>query len=83
MFKAAHNRNLRARRVLAGFTIAQLAEKADINRGTLSDLELGKTKALPTTLEAIARVLGCTPQAITHDVEFLEGTLLGQSNQTH
>lgn len=49
------------RRKIAGLSQNELAQKAGISQATISDIEAGNTNAPRVdTLQAIARVLGCT-----------------------
>jgi len=47
------------RRMEAGLTLRQLAEKAHVGHGSISDLERGKQSARVTMLAALARALEC------------------------
>lgn len=42
----------------------QVAERAGVRQATLSDLELGKKRPRRTTLEALARALGASPEEL-------------------
>lgn len=49
------------RRKIAGLSQNELAQKAGVSQATISDIEAGNTNAPRVdTLQAIARVLGCT-----------------------
>lgn len=52
-------RKLRRRRFAAGLTIHQLARKAGVGAGSISDLENAKQSARVTMLAALARALEC------------------------
>ena len=51
-------RHIRAIRKDKGLTLDEVADKANISRRRLSDIELGKSNAKVTTLAAIAKALG-------------------------
>lgn len=53
--------NLKRLRNEKGLTTRQLADKAEMNLGNLSDLELGKKNPLLTTVYALAHALGVPP----------------------
>lgn len=52
---------LRALRVERGLSIRQLAERASIGAGTLSDLERGRHRPSKATMARLAEALGTTP----------------------
>lgn len=52
-------RRLLRKRLEAGLTIRQLAKKAHVGHGSISDLERGKQSARVTMLAALARALEC------------------------
>ncbi|WP_306838200.1 helix-turn-helix domain-containing protein [Catenuloplanes nepalensis] len=58
-------RRLRAQRVIAGLRLSELARRAEISKGTLSELESGTRNASPETLDKIATALGCTIADLT------------------
>lgn len=57
-------RKLKAMRALKGLTIAQLAEKANINRNTIGDYERGLRVPRIVALRALAEALECDIQDI-------------------
>jgi transcriptional regulator with XRE-family HTH domain len=56
----AVGKRIRALREAKGWTQVELAVHLDMNRGHLSDIELGKREAGVITLQIIARGLGTT-----------------------
>lgn len=56
---------LRTRRVEAGLTGAELAQRAEISAGHLSELESGSRNASPPVLARLARELGCEIRDLT------------------
>lgn len=54
---------LRHVRLLAALTQEQLAEKANVQRGTINRLERGKD-CHPTTVRKLADALGVTPKEL-------------------
>ena len=57
----AFGNNLKRLRTEKGLSTRELADKAEINLGNLSDLELGKKNPLLTTVFALAEALGVPP----------------------
>lgn len=57
----AFGENLKKLRLAAGISTRELADKADMNLGNLSDLELGKRNPLLTTVYRLAEALGVQP----------------------
>lgn len=57
----AFGENLKKLRLAAGISTRELADKADMNLGNLSDLELGKRNPLLTTVYRLAEALGVRP----------------------
>lgn len=57
-------KELRNRRVAAGLTQTQFAEKIGVKQATVSLYELGKTVPGVEKLPIIADVLGCTTDAL-------------------
>jgi putative transcriptional regulator len=55
---------LRVYRVARGLTQAELAELAGTSRETVCNVESGRTKPMPATAEALARVLGASLEEI-------------------
>jgi len=56
-------KRLRAMRKAAGLTQVELAKRANITQGAISDLERGESKASHSdTLVALAKVLECNPE---------------------
>jgi transcriptional regulator with XRE-family HTH domain len=53
-------REFRRRRVEAGLSQTDLAEKAGVSKSHLSDVERGQAGFSPKNLKAIAEILGCT-----------------------
>lgn len=54
----AFGENLKRLRMEKGLSTRDLADKAEMNLGNLSDLELGKKNPLLTTVYALAEALG-------------------------
>lgn len=52
-------KSFRRRRIEAGLTVTQLADRAGVTKSHLSSVELGKAGFSPPNLLAIANVLGC------------------------
>ncbi|MEU3899804.1 helix-turn-helix transcriptional regulator [Streptomyces sp. NPDC045251] len=52
-------REFRRRRIAAGLSQTDLAEKAGVTKSHLSDVERGNAGFSPRNLKAIADVLGC------------------------
>lgn len=50
---------VRTRRINAGLTQAEVAERAGLDQSTVSDIETGRRHGLPNTLKALADVFGC------------------------
>lgn len=60
---------IRLRRNLAGLTMRDAATQSGLARSTISHLEHGHTvRATTATLEALARVYGCTVEDVLSDV---------------
>ncbi len=57
-------REVKARRVTAGMSIAELARRADVSAPFVSQLETGRTSMSIPTLYRMATALGCTPNAL-------------------
>lgn len=57
----AFGENLKRLRMEKGLSTRDLADKAEMNLGNLSDLELGKKNPLLTTVYALAEALGVRP----------------------
>jgi len=57
-------REVRARRVTAGLSIAEVARRADVSAPFVSQLETGRTSMSIPTLYRMASALGCTPNAL-------------------
>lgn len=55
---------VRARRIAAGFSIAELARRADVSAPFISQLETGRTSMSIPTLYRVAAALGCTANAL-------------------
>jgi len=53
-------RELRRRRIAAGLSQTDLAQKAGVSKSQLSDVENGRAGFSPKNLKAIADILGCT-----------------------
>jgi transcriptional regulator with XRE-family HTH domain len=53
---------IRQRREALGLTMGQAAQRAGINKGTLSSIELYYVNRVPSALPAIARALETTPE---------------------
>lgn len=60
-------RKLRRKRFAAGLTIHQLAKKAGVGAGSISDLENAKQSARVTMLAALASALGCEIEDLMAD----------------
>lgn len=69
---AAFQRNLRLRRKELGLTQVQLAERAGVEQGYISDLEMGKKKPMLGTLAPLAEALDTTPSALISTVGMME-----------
>lgn len=57
----AFGENLKRLRREKGWSTRELADKAEMNPGNISDLELGKKNPLLTTVYALAEALGVHP----------------------
>lgn len=57
----AFGENLKRLRMEKGLSTRDLADKAEMNLGNLSDLELGKKNPLLTTVYALAEALAVRP----------------------
>lgn len=55
----SEQRTLQARRLAAGLTQEQLGVRAGVTAKTIASIERGYSRPQRTTLQAIARVLGC------------------------
>ena len=55
---------IRITRRAAGLTLAQLADRASVTKGTLSSIELGKRPVGLQVLRRIAKSLGVSPSAL-------------------
>lgn len=55
---------VRARRVAAGLSIAEVARRADVSAPFISQLETGRTSMSIPTLYRVAAALDCTPNAL-------------------
>ena len=55
---------IRQRRESLGLTMGQAAQRAGINKGTLSSIELYYVNRVPSALPAIARALETTPERL-------------------
>ena len=57
-------REVRARRLAAGLSIAELARRADVSAPFISQLETGRTSVSIPTLYRVAAALGCTANSL-------------------
>jgi transcriptional regulator with XRE-family HTH domain len=63
--------NIRAIREKHGLGQSELAEKANLSAGFLSEIETGKKKPSLDKLEEIASVLGCPPSSLLENADTL------------
>jgi transcriptional regulator with XRE-family HTH domain len=68
MPRAINPAALREIRQLVGVSQAELARRAGIDRGTLTNIELGKHGVSPTVMRKLADALGSSIDAITNTV---------------
>jgi transcriptional regulator with XRE-family HTH domain len=59
-------REFRRRRVAAGLSVTELADRAGVSKSHLSDVENSRAGFSPKNLKAIADILGCE----VHDLLF-------------
>lgn len=62
-------RRLRRKRIEAGLSQTELAQRAGVTKSHLSDVERGQAGFSPRNVVAIAEVLGCTVAELMPDDE--------------
>lgn len=60
---------LRRRRLDAGLTLVQLAERSGVNVRTIDRVERSENKPTDATVIALAQALGCAPSDLALELE--------------
>lgn len=60
---------IRYRRLEAGLTASQVAERVGVHRGTISNVEMGRRTASPALLRELADLFGCDVADLVREVE--------------
>lgn len=72
-------RSLEEHRRRAFLTIRALAERAQVNSGTIVDIEHGRTAPRFQTMQKIAAALGVDPLEVAEFAQAIEGNATGKA----